>query len=30
MDDPGNQWDSDLTFAEILAHNAAFDRLCAK
>lgn len=29
-DDPGNQWDSDLTLAEILEHNAVFDRLCAQ
>lgn len=28
VDDPRNQWDSDLTFAEILQHNAVFDRLC--
>ena len=28
VDDPGNQFDTDQTFGEILAHNAAFDRLC--
>jgi len=28
-DDFGNQFDTDLTFGEILAHNAAFDRLCS-
>jgi hypothetical protein len=28
VDDPGNHWDTDLTFAEVLAHNEVFDRLC--
>lgn len=28
MDDAGNKWDTDATFAEILEHNAAYDRLC--
>jgi len=28
MDDPGNRYDTDQTFGEVLAHNEAFDRLC--
>jgi hypothetical protein len=28
MDDPGNVFDTDMTFAEIVAHNAVLDRLC--
>lgn len=28
MDDPGNLFDTDMTLAEILAHNAVVDRLC--
>ena len=28
VDDPGNRFDTDLTFAEIVAHNAVVDRLC--
>ena len=28
-DDPGNQYDTDETFAEIIAHNAVRDKLCA-
>jgi hypothetical protein len=28
-DDPGNQWDTEQTFNEILAHNEVHDRLCA-
>jgi hypothetical protein len=27
-DDPGNLFDTDQTFAEILAHNEVHDRLC--
>lgn len=27
-DDPGNQWDSEQTFNEVLAHNEVHDRLC--
>jgi hypothetical protein len=27
-DDPGNQWDTDATLQEILAHNEVHDRLC--
>lgn len=29
-DDPGNQADSDLTVADIMGHNAAWDELCRK
>lgn len=28
MDDPGNAFDTDMTFAEIVAHNAVWERLC--
>ena len=28
MDDPGNRFDTDQTFGEVLAHNAAVDLLC--
>lgn len=28
MDDPGNRYDTDMTLAEVLAHNAVVDRLC--
>ena len=28
VDDPGNVFDTDQTFAEVIAHNAVFDRLC--
>lgn len=27
-DDPGNRFDTDQTFGEIVAHNAVVDRLC--
>lgn len=27
-DDPGNRFDTDQTFEEVLEHNAVFDRLC--
>lgn len=27
--DPGNLYDTDRTFGEIVAHNAVYDRLCA-
>lgn len=29
MDDPGNQYDSEPTFLEVLEHNEVHDRLCA-
>lgn len=29
-DDPGNRADSDLTVADIMGHNAAWERLCRK
>ena len=28
MDDPGNVFDTDQTFGEVLSHNAAYDALC--
>jgi hypothetical protein len=28
MDDPGNLFDTDQTFAEIVEHNSVWDRLC--
>lgn len=28
VDDPGNRFDTDETFAQVLEHNAAYDRLC--
>lgn len=28
MDDPGNKFDTEQTFAEVVAHNAVVDRLC--
>lgn len=28
IDDPGNRFDTEQTFAEVLEHNAAVDRLC--
>lgn len=28
-DDPGNRYDTEQTFGEVLAHNQVFDRLCA-
>ena len=27
-DDPGNRYDTDETFGQVLEHNAAYDRLC--
>jgi hypothetical protein len=30
LDDPGNRFDTEQTFAEVIEHNAVFDRLCAK
>lgn len=30
VDDPGNQWDSDATLAEVLEHNEVHDRLCPR
>lgn len=27
-DDPGNRYDTDQTFGEVLEHNAVVDRLC--
>lgn len=27
-DDPGNQYDTDQTFSEVLAHNEVYDRTC--
>lgn len=27
-DDPGNRYDTDETFNQLLEHNAAYDRLC--
>ena len=29
MDDPGNRFDTDETFGQVLEHNAVMDRLCA-
>lgn len=29
MDDPGNRFDTEQTFAEVAEHNSVFDRLCA-
>jgi hypothetical protein len=28
MDDPGNRFDTDQTFGEIVEHNEVYDRLC--
>lgn len=28
VDDPGNQWDSEQTVADVLEHNAVHQRLC--
>lgn len=28
VDDPGNRFDTDDTFFQVLAHNAVMDRLC--
>jgi hypothetical protein len=28
MDDPGNVFDTDQTFAEVVEHNAVWDKLC--
>ena len=28
MDDPGNRFDTEQTFAEVIEHNSVFDRLC--
>ena len=30
MDDPGNVFDTEQTFAEVIEHNAVFDRLCQR
>ncbi len=29
-DDKGNQWDTEETFAAVLEHNAALERVCGK
>ena len=29
MDDPGNLFDTEQTFAEVVEHNSVYDRLCA-
>jgi hypothetical protein len=29
MDDPGNLFDTEQTFAEVIEHNAVWDRLCS-
>lgn len=29
QDDPGNRFDTDETFGQVLEHNAVHDRLCA-
>ena len=29
-DDPGNKWDTEQTFGEIVEHNAVYDKLCPK
>lgn len=28
MDDPGNRFDTEQTFGEVVSHNEVFDRLC--
>lgn len=28
QDDPGNRFDTDATFAEVIEHNQVYDRLC--
>lgn len=30
VDDPGNRFDTDQTFAEVVEHNAVWDRLCRR
>lgn len=30
VDDPGNRYDTEMTFQEILAANAVYDALCAR
>ena len=30
MDDPGNRFDTEQTLAEVLEHNAVWERLCGK